>query len=145
MYNKILVPLDGSHRSLAATEHAIQIAAKVNANITLLHVAPNLTPLVGPYGDRLGVAQKTIVKEFETMGENILNEAMEDLKDRGVTINKKLTWGNPAQEICLEAREGNYDLIVIGSRGLSEIKGYLMGSVSNRVTRHAHCPVLIIR
>jgi len=48
-------------------------------------------------------------------------------------------------EICREAKEGRFDLVIMGSRGLGEIKGYLMGSVSNRVVRHASCPVLIVR
>lgn len=141
MYKKILVPLDGSHRSMAAATHAVQIASKLNSTITFFHVVPNITP----YGGSPGTAFKAISKEFEAMGESILNDAETEFKGTNVAIEKKLAWGKPEQEICEEAREGQYDLIVIGSRGLGEIKGYLMGSVSNRVSRHAPCPVLIVR
>lgn len=57
----------------------------------------------------------------------------------------KLARGNPAYEICSEAREGRHDLVVMANRGLGEIKGYLMGSVSNRVVRHAGSCVLIVK
>jgi nucleotide-binding universal stress UspA family protein len=75
----------------------------------------------------------------------ILNDVYERLKDMGVPLETKLVWGNPADIICEEAKEAKYDLIVMGSRGLSQIKSYLLGSVSSRVTRHAPCPVLIVR
>jgi nucleotide-binding universal stress UspA family protein len=145
MYKKILVPLDGSHRSMAAATHAVQIASKLNSKITFFHVVPNITPYGSKSGEHPGAAFKAISREFEAMGESILNDAENEFKEANVTIEKKLAWGKPEQEICDEAKEGQCDLIVIGSRGLGEIKGYLMGSVSNRVSRHAPCPVLIVR
>ncbi|MCL5935154.1 MAG: universal stress protein, partial [Firmicutes bacterium] len=63
----------------------------------------------------------------------------------GVNIDTKITKGNAAYEICNEAKNGRYDLIIMANRGLGEIKGYLLGSVSNRVVRHAGCSVLIIK
>lgn len=53
--------------------------------------------------------------------------------------------GNAAYEICNEAKNGRYDLIIMANRGPGEIKGYLLGSVSTRVVRHAGCSVLIIK
>jgi len=66
-----------------------------------------------------------------------------DLNDR--VFDYEIVVGQPADEICKKAKDGGYDLLVMGNRGLGEIKGYLMGSVSNRVIRHAVCPVLIVR
>jgi len=74
-----------------------------------------------------------------------LEDALVEFASRDVTITKKLVWCYPSEETIQEATEGGYDLIVTGSRGLSAIKGYLMGSVSNRVTKHAPCPVLVVR
>lgn len=145
MYEKILVPLDGSHRSLAAAAHAMQIASRLNSRVTLFHVVQSLPQYTGNFSEFSSSSVNSIAREFETMGENILNEAEAQFGDHNIKLEKKLAWGDPEQEICNEAKEGKYDLIVIGSRGLGEIKGYLMGSVSNRVSRHAPCPVLIIR
>jgi len=82
---------------------------------------------------------------LQRAGEDLLKKAMEDFGNSGLTIDTRIIWGNPSMEICREAKEGRFDLVMMGSRGLGEIKGYLMGSVSNRVVRHASCPVLIVR
>ncbi len=145
MYKKILVPLDGSDTANIAAGHAVELAAKTGAEVTLFHVIPALPPYVNRYGEHLGGAYQQIHSELEATGEDILKKARENLANSGVKLDVKILWGNPAEEICSEAREGNYDLIVMGSRGLGEIKGFIMGSVSNRVVRHASTPVLIVR
>jgi len=145
MYKKILVPLDGSIRAKIAAENAIELAKCMDAGILFFHVIPALPPYVNKYSDRLGGAYQQIHDELQTTGEEIMEQARNEFGKYGVRMDIKVIWGNPAMEICREAKEGRFDLIVIGSRGLGEIKGYLMGSVSNRVTRHASCPVLIVR
>lgn len=145
MYRRILVPLDGSAKANVAAEHALELASKTNAEVILFHVIPALPPYVNKYGDRLGGAYQQIHNELQATGEEVMKKAQEDFAHYGINMDVKILWGNPAQEICREAKEGRYDLIVMGSRGLGEIKGYLMGSVSNRVVRHASCPVLIVR
>ncbi|MBE3587235.1 MAG: universal stress protein [Thermoanaerobacteraceae bacterium] len=145
MYGKILVPVDGSHRSAMAAEHAAKLAALCKAHLTVLHVVPPLPPYVNRYEDRLGEVYRKVQEQMEENGAEILNRTREELAKYNVDLETKAIWGNPADEICREAREGRYDLIVMGSRGLGEIRGYLMGSVSNRVVRHASCPVLIVR
>ena len=69
----------------------------------------------------------------------------EKLAGYGLNVSTGITVGHPAEEICKKVEAGGFDLLVMGSRGLGQIKGYLMGSVSNRVCRHANCPVLIVR
>ncbi|AGL01533.1 universal stress protein [Desulfoscipio gibsoniae] len=145
MYKKILVPLDGSHPSMTAAEHAIQIAASFDAQVTFLHVAPNLIHYVTDPRLHAVFDYNQLKQEFTAQGETILEDARKEFEKHGVNIDKKLLWGHPSQEIIEECKEGQYDLLVMGSRGLGDIKGYLMGSVSNRVTRHAPCPVLIVR
>lgn len=145
MYIKILVPLDGSARANIAAEHALGLAQKMNARLLFLHVIPTLPPYVNKYSDRLSGSYQQIHDELQSAGEGLLKKVREDFGDTGLGIDTKIIWGNPAMEICREAKEGRFDLIVMGSRGMGEIKGYLMGSVSNRVVRHAPCPVLIVR
>ncbi|MHB8156327.1 MAG: universal stress protein [Desulfocucumaceae bacterium] len=145
MYKKILVPMDGSVRANLAAEHAIELAKSNKAEVLLLHVIPALPPYVNTYSDRLGGAYQQIHDELQATGEEIMEKAKKDFGKSGVTIEVKIVWGNPAMEICREAKEERVDVIIMGNRGLGEIKGYLMGSVSNRVVRHASCPVMIVR
>ncbi|MFZ5647301.1 MAG: universal stress protein [Bacillota bacterium] len=145
MYRKILVPLDGSARANVAAEHALELAKNMSAELLFLHVIPALPPYVNKYSDRLGGTYQQIHDELQAAGQDLLDKAKEEFGKSGLSIDTKIIWGNPAMEICREAKEGRFDLIVMGSRGLGEIKGYLMGSVSNRVVRHASCPVLIVR
>ncbi|MFZ5651155.1 MAG: universal stress protein [Bacillota bacterium] len=145
MYRKILVPLDGSARAKVAAEHALELAKKMSAELLLLHVIPALPPYVNKYSDRLGGTYQQIHDELQAAGEDLLARAKEEFGKSGINIETRIIWGNPAVEICREAKDGRFDVIIMGSRGLGEIKGYLMGSVSNRVVRHASCPVLIVR
>lgn len=145
MYKKLLVPLDGSVRAKVAAEHALDLAKCMDAEVLFFHVIPALPPYVNKYSDRLGGAYQQIHDELQATGEGIMEQARNEFGKYGVKMDIKVIWGNPAMEICREAKEGRYELIVMGSRGLGEIKGYLMGSVSNRVVRHASCPVLIVR
>jgi len=143
MYKKILIPTDGSARSNLAVEEGIQLAEKLGAEVTVLHVVEiplHMTPYFGPVG-----SLESIAEELEKNGEQVLQRVKETYADTGVSIETKLIRGNPGYEICNEAREGRYDLIVMANRGLGEIKGYLMGSVSSRVARHAGCSVLIVK
>ncbi|CCO06982.1 universal stress protein [Desulforamulus hydrothermalis] len=145
MYKKILVPLDGSERARKALSHAVELAAKLAAKITLMHVVPSLPPYVNTAVDRLGQAQQAIVEELMKNGQELLDQYISMFSGNNIAVDTFIVMGQPADEILEKARAENYDLIILGSRGLGEIKGYLMGSVSNRVSRHASCPVLIIR
>lgn len=145
MYKKILVPLDGSDRSNKALFHTVELASKLGSKITLMHVVPSLPPYVNTAVDRLGQAQQSIIEELMRNGKEMLQQYASSISDKGIEVESITVMGQPADEIIEKAKLEEYDLIVIGSRGLGEIKGYLMGSVSNRVSRHAPCPVLIIR
>lgn len=145
MYKKILVPLDGSDRSTKALSHTVELAQKLSAKVTLIHVVPSLPPYVNTAVDRLGHAQQSILDELMKNGQELLSQYVSSIQDKNIEVDTVTVMGQPADEIIEKARAENYDLIVVGSRGLGEIKGYLMGSVSNRVSRHASCPVLIIR
>ncbi|MDO7785967.1 universal stress protein [Desulforamulus aquiferis] len=145
MYSKLLVPVDGSDRAAKCLTHTIELAQKLGAKVTLMHVVPSLPPYVNTSVDRLGQAQQSIIEELMRNGKEMLEDLLSSVAGKGVDVDLYTVMGQPADEILEKARAENYDLIVIGSRGLGEIKGYLMGSVSNRVSRHASCPVLIIR
>lgn len=140
MYKKILVPLDGSIIADLAAEHAVDLAKLLAAEVTFLHVISVRANI-----DRSGEGYHGIYQDLLIKGQEIIKNAEEAYGSFGVSINGKLIWGNPLEGICMEAKEGRYDLIVMGSRGLSEIKGFLIGGVINKVVRYAPCPVLVVR
>ncbi|KJS00497.1 MAG: universal stress protein UspA [Peptococcaceae bacterium BRH_c4a] len=145
MYKKIMVPTDGSKKSELAVQQGIQLAGVLKAVVVVLHVIPEIPTLVTPYPDQPGGFLSGLSEELDRSGEEILEKAKDKYADSGVDFQTKLLRGSAAHEICNEAKKGQYDLIVMASRGMGEIQGYLMGSVSNRVVRRAGCSVLIIR
>lgn len=145
MYKKILVPVDGSEKAAKAALHGAELASKLGADLTLFHVVPSIPAYINTSPDHFSSVQQSIMDEFFRHGQEILTQVKEDLAAYRLNISTDITIGQPADEICKKAKDIGCDLLVMGSRGLGEIKGYLMGSVSNRVTRHAICPVLIVR
>lgn len=142
MYQRILVPVDGSGHALRAVQSAQWLASQGAANgtrITLLHVSPVLA-----FNDAaLGVDNLDDRQEEE--GHRVLQEAEQTLQGTGILFETEYMTGPPAKTICAKAREGQYDLIVMGSRGLNLLSEILVGSVSHYVVQHAHCPVLIVK
>ena len=128
--SKILVAIDGSESAEKALEYAVQLAKKHKAKITLLNVGESKL-----FGLKPEVARK--------IGESILSDAAAKVK--GLKLDTQLEFGNPAETIIEVAEKGNYDLIVVGSRGLSSVKRFFLGSVSDDVSHHAKCSVLIVR
>ncbi|MFZ3131167.1 MAG: universal stress protein [Desulfosporosinus sp.] len=145
MYKKILVPLDGSAPSLDAAKQAVGIAAALGSQVTFLHVLPTLGSYINLPRLYASESYNQLIKEFNAQGETILAEAMKKIDLQGVTVDTKLESGDPAMKIIEMSKKGQYDLIVIGSRGLTGAKEVLLGSVSSRVADHAPCPVLITR
>ena len=158
MFKKILVPLDGSEHSSSALEIAAQIAKKFQAQLTLLHVysfvapvmmAESFTqttsglPIIRPSLTSADLAE--MEKEARQVGERILIEAKEKLASEGIIVDSSLTEGNPVQEITRIAKEGTFDLIVMGIRGIGKLKELLVGSVSDGVIKQSSCPVLIVK
>ncbi|WP_027718066.1 universal stress protein [Desulfovirgula thermocuniculi] len=144
MFKNILVPVDGSEHSQRALDRATELAKITGAKLVVfhaLHIPSTLHSLSH-------VAEETynfIRQQVQNTGEKIIKEAMEKCSRNGVSAEGKLVWGDPAYEITREEQEGNYDLIVIGGRGMGEIKGWVLGSISRRVVRYAKCPVLVIK
>ncbi len=142
MYNKILVPVDGSKSSQKTIAHAAEIASKLGAEVTLLHVIPPLPSAIQGRG-----YASSIVEEIQKHGSELLEQTKQEFMEfnSGVAVNTEMVYGDPAAEILQKAKNGGYDIIIIGSRGLNELAGFIMGSVSKRVVRHAPCPVLVVR
>ena len=142
LFEKILVPLDGSEHSLHALEKAVQIAKKFDGKITLIHVYSTAWLISKPR--ELTILPK-LIEEAREAGNDILADGEKKVKAEGVEVKTLLREGHTVGEILKTCREGKFDLIVMGARGLSTIKEIFLGSVSHGVTRHAPCPVLVVK
>lgn len=142
LYNyRILVPIDGSSHSLHALQHAQTFARQVGERVlvTLLHVSPRILL------SELSGEETRLNEKLDQQSQQILAPAAEFLKAAQIQHETLHVVGEPAETICQAAREGEYGLIVMGSRGLSSLSGAILGSVSNAVVQHSHCPVFIVK
>lgn len=135
---KILVAVDGSEYSLAAVKAATALATERGIEkVTLLNVIPTVPTLVGPMPS---AAPPEDVEAWE-----VFDQPRKILQAAGVKPLLLLREGDPAEEIVRAAEEDNFELIVVAHRGLSPVKAFLVGSVSDRVVVHAPCSVLVVR
>jgi len=139
MFKNILVPVDGSDQSLNSAKVAVELAVKHEGKVHLLHtIRPSEYTFTGI--DIIDIIQKGAAEIIQNITDNIKDAAAMG----NVEITSEIALGNPAT-IIIEKSKQEYDSIVIASRGLSGISEIMLGSVSNVVSHHAHCPVLLLR
>jgi nucleotide-binding universal stress UspA family protein len=144
MFSRILVAVDGSPFAERALAHAVDLSKKYEAKLLIVHVVLRRFYAVTP--SEAGVLATTVfVKELESEGRKIIAKSDEFAKQAGVLYECRLVQGVPADEIVRLAQAEKVDLIVLGSRGLTEVRAFFLGSVSDKVIHHARCPVLIIK
>jgi nucleotide-binding universal stress UspA family protein len=140
----ILVPYDFSEHSEQALTWALGFAEHWGAKVTLFNVVPLLAR--APYPDGM------FVPDFPRMEAEMVAGAEQQLRNLAaakgspaVKVEGKAVVGDPVWEICQEAGREHADLIVMGSHGRTGLSHVLLGSVAERVLRHAPCPVLVAR
>ncbi|MBI5928710.1 MAG: universal stress protein [Chloroflexi bacterium] len=145
MYNKILVPLDGSSLAEQALPHAIELAQKFNSEIHLIQVIVQYSGAITPY--------ELDYKMTETFREAAIREAHEYLhRIEGLFIAKgikpvaiKVIEGMVAESILEYAAHYGIQLIVMGTHGRSGVGRWVFGSVAEKVLRVSDCPVFLVR
>ena len=142
MVKKILVAYDGSEGAKIAIQKAAEVATKFGAEVTLLTIGG---PLMGA-----GMAGITVpVPQMnEQEYERLADEGLALLAQQNVVAQKQVHWIDPADVILHEARAGNYDLIVMGHRGISSSirrDAGMLGSVAIKVLNRATCSVMVAR
>ncbi|MDF0650521.1 MAG: hypothetical protein CV081_06405 [Nitrospira sp. LK265] len=148
---RILCAADGSEHSQWGTQALEALASREPEQVTLLHVVdkPAIQALVGknPVGERrvLAAMEKAggiLLRDAARSARVALGQAATAPRTRIQTL---LSYGPPAYTIAKEARRLRTDLIITGSRGLSDIQGFLLGSVSRQVVSAAACSVLVVK
>ncbi|MGM0985466.1 MAG: universal stress protein [Pseudomonadota bacterium] len=146
MFHSILVPVDGSEHARKALSVACQLARQQGAALHLLHIPEELaheTTLVWGIG---AIAVEASREERNAAGKQVIDRATEAARELGATnIETAIEQGDPARTILSEARRRGVDAIVMGSRGLSDLKGLVVGSVSHKVSHAADCTVITVR
>ncbi len=144
MINKILVAIDGSENADHALDLALDLTNKYSAKLLLLTVVPPLFLPIPSINVMKSQAIADASTELETVFQKVLSKAEEKAKKTVPKVFTRLEHGNPDQVILETAEAGNFDMIVVGSRGLGH-RDYALGSVSSRVVDNASCPVLLVK
>jgi nucleotide-binding universal stress UspA family protein len=135
---KILVPLDGSKNSLRGLDEAIYLARQCQATITGLYIIPiyprNLADAIMPFQIHLNKEAK-----------KFMDSAKKRSAQKGIDFKSKIIFGSPTVEIEELSKKGKFDIIVIGSRGQSELKEIFLGSVANAIVHKSKIPVLVVK
>ena len=138
MYDRILLPTDGSRGNSRAVEQAIGLAAQSDARLHVLFVVEDL-----PYAPEMMDGQ--VEARLREIGEEAISDIRQHAADAGVSVETALEDGTPHRSILEYADEEGMDLIVMGTHGRSGLDRYLLGSVTERVVRGADTPVLTVR
>jgi nucleotide-binding universal stress UspA family protein len=138
---KILIATDGSPTGRAAVEAGVELAADEGAGVVVVHVISVLDFAEKENGNGPAHAQRPPRSEDD----QILGTALAVAAAREVEATGELLIGYPPTQIVRLAAEIDADLIVVGSRGLSRMKGAIFGSTSREVVTHAQQPVVVVR
>jgi|SRR5215213_9955931 len=141
---KILLATDGSEEAELAALRAVDLADATDSELHVVHVG--VVPIfLKSYPGTLGY-ERRLYEQIEEVSRELLRKQTWRVKVAGGTVaGAHLRMGQVDLEIVALAEELQADLIVMGSRGLGGVRRALMGSVSDSVVRHAHCPVLVVR
>ncbi len=143
----ILFPTDGSTCSKQALRYALSLAADWKAHLVALHVIETSVLRAARFafakvGER---AEETVRQSADAEAQRILQEVADAAREVAVAVEVRTSTGVPFDEIVQVAKTLPADLIVIGTHGRTGLAHVLVGSVAERVVRHAPCPVLTVR
>ena len=144
-FTKILVPLDFSPHAERAFSYATTLAQRFGASLGLVHVVED--PFVaGAWGHEAYVPNvDELFQGLVASAERQLARLKQSTIALGVTVETAVITGTPARAIVEHAKEGGFDLVVMGTHGRTGLSHVVLGSVAERVVRAAPCPVLTVR
>ena len=140
MYNKILVPVDGSKFAKNAVKHALSIAKSEHVELIALDVVDN-SYFLGVSAENSIYSVNNVLKE--EAGKNL--EEIKNIVGEEVKLKTAIVEGSPANEILKYSEENDVDLIVMGSSGKTGFEKFLLGSVADKVVKNSKSSVLVVR
>jgi nucleotide-binding universal stress UspA family protein len=143
MYRNILVAIDGSTHAAQALADAVDLAQAGNARLTVMTSVPDPSTWLVSGAGYAGFDYEALEKETEREYSKLIEDAVEKVP-RDISVTKVVAHGRPSQRIIEQARSGEHDLIVMGSRGRGEMRSALLGSVSHQVLNSSPAAVLIV-
>ena len=145
---RILLATDGSEEAKLALTTGADLSKSTNSELHIAYVFPTAVqrPFPNPILARPADEMEHELEEAMGQAQSFLDREVEQVKGEGAEVaDTHLVRGQPDRELVHIGEEIDAGLIVMGSRGLGGIRRALMGSVSDSVVRHAHCPVLVVR
>lgn len=138
---EILVPIDGSDNSIRAAKFGLEMADAMNVGLRLFYVFPAASvEIIG----MAGMSRDDIDQAAQASAQRAFDKVRGELGDTSVQIDQETSIGDPAEEIIRYTEDDHSVLVIMGRRGLSRMQTLLMGSVSDKVSRHARSPITIV-
>jgi nucleotide-binding universal stress UspA family protein len=142
MFEKVLVALDGSHRSEAILRPLLPIARAFGSSLTLLHVVEEV---VHAEEGEVRAAARRHMEDVASLARAYLEEVAAGLRSQGLAVSTEVDFGRPHHTIVSRAREGGYSLLAMATRGRGMVAGPVLGSTVARVLPESPVPVLTVR
>lgn len=138
---KILLPFDGSVYSVNATKYALDLAKLYKAHVTIVYCYQE-------WGANVSETPEHLIMEIEANRKKeadvILKKAEGIFENQGVEYTLETIGGEPGHVLANRSKSKNYDLIIMGSHGHSDITGLFLGSVTHKVLNTIYCPVMVV-
>lgn len=143
LISKILVATDFSENANRAIDFAAELSEKLNASVTIINVIPNIVPF-GLSGAEIAIVRgENYLSDIKRINEGKLVSIINNIKLKNSSVISSIVkFGNPVQEILLAAED--FDILVIGHRGESNLLDSFMGTTSERIMHKSKLPVIII-
>lgn len=150
MMRKLLLAVDGSKSSHKAAKKAADLGNAMDCEITIITVLDISTLELSEIQsyrpiDSLEDLIKRNKKELQKKGESILEEATKFFDEKDIEVKQVLEYGDPADMICEYAENNGFDIIVLADKGIGGVKRFFLGSISDKVIRHAKTSVLVVK
>jgi len=136
-FGKLLVGFDGSKESEKALDAAFSLAKSMDSSVFILSVARPPEPATS-------VEVQAVLDNAKEQFEENFNRIREKASEYNIDLQTATAVGHPAEQIIRRAQEDGVDLIILGRRGRSMLSRIMLGSVSERTLRYAHCPVMVV-
>jgi nucleotide-binding universal stress UspA family protein len=141
VFTNVLVPVDGSDNSYRALDAALILSEKLGSSITVVNVMEEV-PITHIESEKL---LSELLEAYRKENQEILSKCSKIATEKGLSIKTLLLQGNPASIILDYCKKENFDLVIMGSRGMGKFKQLILGSVSSKIVHHCQRAVLLIR